>query len=90
MGHRISGDEEATYGRAEVCQGEESPCPQITSVGRNLHLVNGRKKRRLTIKSKTKATSWVVTDTINLLAKFLLGLSGCFFPPYNVSAGVGA
>lgn len=41
-------------------------------------------------KSKTKATPWVVTDTLNLLAKFLSGLSGCFFFPYNVSDGVGA
>lgn len=89
MFHRISGNEEATYGRAEVCQGEEPPCPQITSVGGNLHLVNVRKKTKVNNKSKTKATPWVVTDTINLLAKFLLGLSGCFFP-YNVTDRVGA
>lgn len=38
-----------------------------------------QEKTKVNYKSKTKATSWVVTHTINLLAKFLLGLSGFFF-----------
>lgn len=48
-----------------------------------------QEKTKVNNKSKTKATSWVVTDTINLLAKFLLGLSGFFFLPTMSLPGLG-